>query len=90
MTNGNPSRPSAILRLTALTAAAVLATSSGPLQAASVTWLGGAGNWSLAANWSGAVVPAPGDDVRIDGAPGTASVVTLDVSDAVRSLIVDS
>ncbi len=42
------------------------------------TWNGGAGRWLDAPNWSPSEVPnSPSADVLVDGAPGTASVVTL-------------
>jgi hypothetical protein len=43
-----------------------------------VTWVGGnAGNWDVAANWSGATLPGASDDVAID----SSSVVTIQSGD---------
>jgi len=47
---------------------------SSSLFAADITWVGGnTGNWADAANWSGATLPGPADNVTI----GTGNVVTL-------------
>src|ERR1041385_6547878 len=48
---------------------------------ATVSWLnpGTSGNWSDAANWSSAAVPATGDDVTLGDGAGPYTV-TLDVS----------
>src|SRR3989442_5392066 len=34
--------------------------------AATVSWVGGSGDWNLAANWSTGALPGPDDDVLID------------------------
>ncbi|MBU0975198.1 hypothetical protein KJ918_00195, partial [Patescibacteria group bacterium] len=39
---------------------------SSPIRAASVTWIGGNGDWETGSNWSGGIVPGPDDDVVID------------------------
>ncbi len=38
------------------------------------TWVGGTGNWNVAANWSPAVVPGAGDDAIISAAASVVSV----------------
>ncbi len=76
------------LWLAALTAALALGTAA---HAAVITWDGGGGNlnWLTAANWSGDVLPGPGDDVVIDAAgsvtitlAGNASINSLTCADA--------
>src|SRR5438067_2139926 len=60
------------------------------------TWVGGTGNWNVAANWSPAVVPNNGTPVgmtykvRIDADSGTNSVVTLNGSFTIDQLTVDA
>jgi lipopolysaccharide export system protein LptA len=62
-----------------------------PTHAATITWDGGGGtlNWLTPANWSGDVLPGPGDDVIIDAAgsvtitlAGSASINSLSCADA--------
>src|SRR5437667_2794231 len=52
---------------------------SSPLGAATVTWVGGAGDpkWSSPANWSANAVPGSDDDIVI---PNNAGEVQLDIS----------
>jgi len=52
-------------------------------------WKGGAGNWSVAGNWS-AGVPTSTSNVGIDAGNAKASPVTLDVGGQARSLAIDS
>ena len=55
------------------------------------TWLGGTGNWSVAANWSTGVVPnSTSTNVCIDNGNDLNSVVTLDTNASVGNLTVDS
>jgi hypothetical protein len=60
---------------------------AGSAHAAIVSWtgLGDGVNWSNPANWSGGVLPGPGDDVAINVA-GTPTIVIAGVSPTVRSL----
>jgi autotransporter-associated beta strand protein len=50
---------------------------STPLMAQS-TYVAGTGNWSTAANWNPASVPAPGTDIILSGASAAGGVLTLD------------
>jgi hypothetical protein len=56
------------------------------------TWVGGSGNWSDAAHWSGATgpdgIPDFDQDVVIPAFSGQSVTVTLDVSAATNSLSV--
>src|SRR6476619_4948641 len=56
------------------------------------TWVGGSGNWSDAAHWSGATgpdgIPDFDQDVVIPAFSGQSVTVTLDVSAAINSLSV--
>jgi hypothetical protein len=63
------------------------AAPAGSTHAAIVSWtgLGDGVNWSNPANWSGGVLPGPGDDVAINVA-GTPTIVIAGVSPTVRSL----
>ncbi len=56
-----------------------------------VNWIGGAsGNWSLASNWSGGVVPnSPSVNVCINDGASPASAVTVDQSFTVGNLFID-
>ncbi len=51
-----------------------------------ITWVGGSGNWSTAANWSCACVPIATDNVSI--APGAASTITVDGNFAVKDIAI--
>jgi hypothetical protein len=57
-----------------------------PTGAADITWIGGTGNWSVAANWSPATVPGAADNVFIDGGSVTNSVVSLDIFGNINNL----
>ncbi len=53
-------------------------------------WVGGAsGNWSVAANWSPAVVPNNGAHVCINNAKSPVSAVTLDITATIGGLTID-
>jgi endonuclease/exonuclease/phosphatase family metal-dependent hydrolase len=55
------------------------------------TWLGGTGNWSTTAKWSTLLVPNdPGVEVKIDNGNATASVVTLDQTETVEDVTLDT
>lgn len=73
------------------TALATVLAASASASAATVTWDGGGGNlnWLTPANWSGDVLPGPGDDVVLDAAgvttitlAGNATVNSLNCADA--------
>ena len=54
--------------------------------AATVSWIGGSGDWNTAANWSSApALPGPDDDVVIDR-PGDITVTHSSGSHSVKSL----
>lgn len=54
---------------------------------ASISWTGtSSSSWSDPANWSGGVVPGPGDDVTIPWLPGSASQPVIDVDASIASL----
>ena len=55
---------------------------------ATINWLGGDGDWSTAADWSGGVVPGAADDVTI-GATGPYTV-TVTATETARSLTLNS
>jgi Dockerin type I domain/PEP-CTERM motif len=56
-----------------------------------VVWNGGTGNWSTATQWSFGTVPNSSTvEVEIDNGNPTASVVTLDQSETVQDLTLDS
>ena len=51
------------------------------------TFIGSAGAWDVAANWSGNRVPQPGDDVSIPGAGGTSTnMVMISTADPVYTI----
>ncbi|ODS31085.1 MAG: PEP-CTERM motif protein [Candidatus Scalindua rubra] len=57
------------------------------------TWNGGAGNWNVAGNWSGGVVPNNGVDtfnVLIDNGNATNSSVSLDTNATIDNLTIDA
>ena len=58
------------------------------------TWLGGTGNWTDPAHWSGSAVPqntsTDSFDVVIDAGNPAASEVTLDAQDTIGSLQIDA
>lgn len=71
--------------------AAALAAARTALAADPSVWVGGAGTWNTAANWSPAVVPnGTSVVVRIDGGSPSASQVTLDLSPSLGGLTVDA
>jgi len=56
-------------------------------------WLGGAGNWSVAGNWSGGTVPNNGVDtfnVLIDDLDPDPSVVTMNTNPTIDNLTIDA
>jgi RHS repeat-associated protein len=65
---------------------ALLCLTSPPLRAATVTWVGGSGDWNTAANWSTGVLPGPSDDVVIDR-PGEILVTHSSGTHTVRSVL---
>jgi fibronectin-binding autotransporter adhesin len=62
-----------------LWAACLAARLAFPLHAAHYSWLGGTGTYNNPANWSGGVVPGPGDTARND--MGTNQVVLINADD---------
>jgi hypothetical protein len=79
-----PGRPG-LARFVTMLAALPAAAYAG----ADFTWLGGAGTWSDPAAWGGAL-PTPGSNVHIDGGNPATSVVTLNTSASIGSLILDA
>jgi RHS repeat-associated protein len=55
-------------------------------QAATVTWIGGNGNWNDTANWSTGALPGPDDDVVIDR-PGDIAVTLNSGNHTVRTIV---
>ncbi len=53
--------------------------------AATVSWVGGSGDWNAPANWSGGALPGPADDVVID-LPGDLTITHSSGDDAVQSI----
>src|ERR1051326_8111721 len=59
--------------------------SAATLQAATVSWVGGDGDWSTVTNWSSAALPGQNDDVVIDR-PGLITVTHSSGSHTVKSI----
>src|SRR5438132_1223245 len=61
-----------------------------PALAATKTWVGGDGNWSSGANWSGGTHPNPGDDLIFP--VGTGHMTTNDFPDGTffNSILIDA
>ncbi len=55
-----------------------------PLQAAGITWGGGTGNWDVAANWLGGVLPVAGDMAVIDSGRPSINVTLSPAPDVIR------
>src|SRR5829696_9003666 len=53
--------------------------------AATVSWVGGSGNWNTASNWNTGVLPGPSDDVLIENA-GTITVNHASGTNTVKSI----
>jgi fibronectin-binding autotransporter adhesin len=67
------------LALGVLLAAAVVTVSlSRPASAAVPVWIAGDGNWSVPGNWSTAVVPAAGDQVKVFNSDGVSRTIIYD------------
>ena len=76
------------MRIEAVAMALLLAGGLLAADAAICTWsnAGGTGLWSTPANWSGGVVPEPGDDVVFDGAVSQAACSANVVTNNLASL----
>jgi RHS repeat-associated protein len=72
--------------LSKLLTLALLGLTSLPLQAATVSWVGGSGDWNTAANWSTGALPSTNDDVVIDR-PGEITVTHSSGTHTVKSLL---
>jgi len=59
---------------------------SQPLSAATVSWIGGSGDWNTTANWSTGALPGPDDDVVIDR-PGDITVTHSGGAHSVKSIL---
>ncbi len=57
-----------------------------PLQAATVAWVGGSGDWNTPGNWSTGALPGANDDVVIDR-PGDITVTHSSAANSVKSLL---
>jgi len=68
-----------------LAAAVLLAAVS--LRGATVSWVGGSGDWSTAANWSKGALPGPIDDVVISPTNTAITVTHSSGSDTINSLM---
>lgn len=77
------------LRMIVAAAAVSVMAAPAAVQAATQTWTGGGGDnhWSTAANWSGGVAPAPGDDLVFPaGAAQLTNVNDLTADFAINSI----
>src|SRR5271166_2033195 len=54
------------------------------------TWIGGTGNWNVAANWSPTGGPPKATDTATISATGAAYTVTIDSADVAQSLTENS
>ncbi len=54
--------------------------------AATVSWVGGSGDWNMPANWSSGALPGPDDDVVIDR-PGDITVTHSSGTHSVKSIL---
>jgi phage baseplate assembly protein gpV len=62
-----------------------LSTFNPQLHAATVTWIGGSGDWNTPANWSTGALPGPSDDVVLD-VPGDMTITHSSGTHAVNSI----
>lgn len=64
---------------------ATLSALTAQVSAATVSWVGGSGDWDTPSNWSTATLPGPNDDVVIDR-PGDITVTHSSGTHSVKSL----
>ncbi len=72
--------------LVGLCTALFVATALLPVNAATVSWVGGSGDWNTAANWSSGALPTTNDDVVINPASTSVTVTHASGIHAVKSL----